>query len=153
MLTVPGMLAMPTTCLVTYDITSPKRLRRMHRALKKVAVPIQYSVFLGLFTSAGLVALRACISDIIDPARDDVRIYPLPRNCWQRRLGRPQLPQGVVLTMLPQGIGETANEGLARPDERPAPCASAACPVRGRSARGHVRRARTGQHRGIMLIR
>ena len=31
--------------LVAYDIASPRRLARVHRYLKRHAIPVQYSVF------------------------------------------------------------------------------------------------------------
>lgn len=140
-----------TTCLVTYDITSPKRLRRMHRALRRLAVPIQYSVFLGEFTAAGRAELRALIESIIDPAEDDVRIYPLPANCWQRRLGRASLPSGITLTLLPRAFRPAFGEPeLAEPAPEPRPEQPK---PRGRAVRAHERRARTGQQAGIRLIR
>lgn len=33
------------TYLVTYDVRSPRRLQRVHRALSKVGYSLQYSVF------------------------------------------------------------------------------------------------------------
>lgn len=143
-----------TTCLVTYDITSPKRLRRMHRALRRLAVPIQYSVFLGDFTAAGRAGLRALIEDIIDPAEDDVRIYPLPANCWQRRLGRASLPSGLTVTLLPREFRAAAGE----PSPVAAEASSPTTAAKGRSAGGRSIRlvqrcARTGLQGGIRLIR
>ena len=140
---------MTTICLVTYDIANPRRLRRMHRALRKIAAPIQYSVFLGRFTRAELSSLRALIHDIIDPEEDDVRIYPLPADGWQRRIGKPNLPEGVLFTMLPREFRHLAGPtqpATPPPNTKPAP-------IRGAAVRAEVRRARTGQQRGLFLIR
>ena len=34
----------PASWLVTYDISDKKRLTRIHKALKKEGIPVQYSV-------------------------------------------------------------------------------------------------------------
>jgi CRISPR-associated protein Cas2 len=138
--------------LLTYDIANPKRLGRLYRAMKKRAVPIQYSVFLARLTPARLADMRSMVLSIIDEREDDVRFYPLPTDGWQRRLGRTTLPAGLLLTMLPEGFrarqaGEQPAPGPLAQASRPATRANA-----GRSARAVKRQVQTGQRRGIMLI-
>lgn len=136
--------------LISYDIANPRRLARLHRALRKRAAAIQYSVFLGRFTEAGLAEVRAVISSIIDPAEDDVRIYPLPEGGWQRRLGRSSMPDGLLLTLLPPAFrGEPHQAPLVA--DRPVQPGDRAAPARPQPA-SIVRRVRTGQRRGIQLI-
>jgi CRISPR/Cas system-associated endoribonuclease Cas2 len=61
---------------VCYDITEPRRLARVWRAVREFAVPLQYSVFWTRLNDVGVdVALNA-IAAWIDPRRDDVRLYP-----------------------------------------------------------------------------
>jgi CRISPR-associated protein Cas2 len=92
--------------LVSYDVTNKKRLSRLHRALKKQAVSIQYSVFMAMFTPAQFEKCARVISLIIDQRTDDVRIYSLSPGSQQRRLGRSTLPAGVEFTPLPLAFRE-----------------------------------------------
>jgi len=140
------------TCLVSYDITAPRRLRRMYRALSKVAAPIQYSVFLGVFTDDGLRRLERLIEDLIDPRVDDVRVYPLPENVWMRRLGRASLPAGILLTLLPPGFREPS-AAPALPEAQPVEGPQVRpVPRMGRRAARQAARVRTGQRRGLVIL-
>ena len=47
----------PRGWLITYDITNPKRLVRLHRFLVKQATPVQYSVFHFEGSAAQMLAL------------------------------------------------------------------------------------------------
>jgi len=85
------------TWLIAYDITSPKRLGRVHRYLKTVAVPVQYSVFAAEETAQGIERIRNALAQEINPKTDDVRIYPLPKNLELHHYGRRPLPEGLLL--------------------------------------------------------
>lgn len=87
----------PCAYLIAYDIREPRRLSAIHRFLKRQATPIQYSVFVGRLSPSELVAVTRGLAARIDPSRDDVRIYPLPRGCRTIRLGVGFLPEGVTL--------------------------------------------------------
>jgi len=90
-----------STYLVCYDITeSQRRLARIRRRLVGVAVPLQYSVFVGTFTLAERRDVIAMLAATIDARRDDVRLYPVPQDPLVETLGRPVLPDGIV-TRLP----------------------------------------------------
>jgi len=82
--------------LIAYDIADPRRLARLHRFLKGEALALQYSVFFGRFTSAGIDRLEDEIAARIDPKEDDVRIYPLPADfqVWALGTSAP-LPEGI----------------------------------------------------------
>jgi CRISPR-associated protein Cas2 len=84
--------------LIAYDIADPKRLVRVHRYLKTVAVDVQYSVFAGLLSPRRMERVLREIDGRIHPREDDVRVYPLPQRCHAVTLGRQHLPQGVFLT-------------------------------------------------------
>jgi CRISPR-associated protein Cas2 len=84
------------TWLIAYDIRQPRRLSALHRLLKKHALAVQYSVFVGRFTRRGIRHLQAQISSIIAP-EDDVRLYPLPHRPDWVFYGRRPLPEGVYL--------------------------------------------------------
>lgn len=85
------------TWLIAYDITSPKRLARVHRYLKTVAVPVQYSVFAAEENEPGIRRIRDAIAQEINPKTDDVRIYPLPKNLEIYHYGRRTLPEGLQI--------------------------------------------------------
>lgn len=62
--------------IVSYDISDNKRLQKLARTLEKVAMRIQYSIF--LLSDASQEELYAVVNEIegiIDHDEDDVRIY------------------------------------------------------------------------------
>lgn len=85
------------TWLIAYDITCPRRLGRVHRYLKTIAVPVQYSVFAAEETTQGIQRIRDALAQEINPKTDDVRIYPLPNNLELHHYGRRALPEGLQL--------------------------------------------------------
>ncbi len=92
------------TYIIGYDITNPKRLGRIHRALKNHAVPLQYSLFL---LEGSQTDFHRCLDDILpllDRKSDDLRCYPLPKRGLRKRIGKPLLPEGIILTSLPEDI-------------------------------------------------
>lgn len=93
--------------LIGYDITNPKRLGRVHRALVSRATPIEYSIFLYIGSEKGLAECLAAVNAEIDPKTDDVRCYPLPSRGLQERIGRATLPEGIQWTGLPAPLSAT----------------------------------------------
>lgn len=87
--------------IICYDISCPRRLGRVHRLLKKHAVPLQYSVFYFHGTPRQLEHCLAQLQQLIDPRQDDLRAYPLPQRGLRVNLGRATLPEGVYLGKLP----------------------------------------------------
>lgn len=85
------------TWLIAYDITNPKRLARVHRYLKTIAVPVQYSVFAAEENEPGIRRIRDMIAQEINPKTDDVRFYPLPNNLEIYHYGRRTLPEGLQI--------------------------------------------------------
>ena len=83
--------------IIAYDIGEPKRLVRIHRYLKKLAMPIQYSVFLIECNAIQLQAVRDDLEEMIDPKRDDIRIYTLPLKPVIMTLGQQALSEGIYL--------------------------------------------------------
>ncbi len=80
--------------LLAYDIANPKRLTQVHRTVRSRGLPLQYSVFLIPGTAAAIDALLAELDGIIEPAEDDIRVYPLPRVLDVEHYGRQWLPAG-----------------------------------------------------------
>lgn len=83
--------------LITYDITDPRRLARLHRFLVRQATPVQYSVFHFEGSAAQMGRLMADIEARIAPGSDDVRGYQLPEHLSIDTLGRGSSPGGVLL--------------------------------------------------------
>lgn len=100
--------------LIAYDIADPRRLGRVHRLLKKVAVPIQYSVFLAWLNERQVAWLEEQLRGHIDARADDVRLYHLPVVAELTVAGRQWMPDGVYLFrngVAVQGMGaNTASE-------------------------------------------
>jgi CRISPR-associated protein Cas2 len=87
--------------LICYDIADPRRLARLHRFLRKRAVPVQYSVFI---FHGDARQLHRCVNDaaaLIDHKEDDLRAYPMPKRGFSARLGIPSLPEGIQWSGLP----------------------------------------------------
>jgi CRISPR-associated protein Cas2 len=75
--------------LITYDVstTTPagrRRLRRAAQACKDYGQRVQKSVFECLVGPAEWVLLRERLLEIIDPAEDSLRIYPLDADARSR---------------------------------------------------------------------
>ena len=81
--------------LIGYDISSPKRLQRVHRFLSRRAYALQYSLFLAVVTRAELDELLRGVATLIHPRRDDVRAWPLPENVKFHAIG-PGIPDGIL---------------------------------------------------------
>lgn len=90
-----------TDYIVCYDISDPRRLARVHRALKRQATPIQYSVFLLQGTERQLQDCLQKIELLIDRHTDDVRAYPLPQRGLRLSLGPSVMPGGTLWSELP----------------------------------------------------
>lgn len=87
--------------VICYDIANPKRLGRLHRYLKKIAVPLQYSVFLFVGDDRQLDRCLKHATSLIDEKEDDLRGYPLPARGFKARLGKPALPEGIQWSGMP----------------------------------------------------
>ena len=98
-------------CLIAYDIADPRRLARVARVVARSALRIQYSVYVAKLSPRQLRDLEAALRDVIDPAADDLRIYPLPARLDAVWYGRPTWPEGIQFES-PAWPGLT-NGGLA----------------------------------------
>lgn len=81
--------------MVCYDICHPNRLARVNRYLKKEGIPIQYSLFMLYTTGVGIRKVFAELAAIIDPSKDDVRAYPVPRQPWMITMGTELVPKDL----------------------------------------------------------
>ena len=90
--------------LIGYDICCPKRLQRVHRKMLRLAVPIQYSVFLLTGSERDLEQCLAELKPLINDREDDLRCYRLPSTGYKARLGTAVLPEGIFFTALPSAL-------------------------------------------------
>jgi len=100
--------------IICYDIACPRRLGRIHRCLKRVASPLQYSVFLFSGTEPQLQRCLATLEQLMDPRHDDIRAYPLPQRGLRWCLGRPALPAGIQWSGLPEPWQGSASQSGIR---------------------------------------
>lgn len=77
--------------LVCYDISDPKRLRKVARCCEDFGYRKQFSVFLCRISATDYVRLRSRLYDVIDLNEDQVLFIPLTESGLQRieALGRP----------------------------------------------------------------
>ena len=77
--------------LVCYDISDPKRLRKVATVCEDFGYRRQYSVFLCRLSPTDLVRLRSRLYDLIDLSADQVLFIPLCSKCVNaiEALGRP----------------------------------------------------------------
>ena len=61
--------------LICYDIKDPHRLKNVHKCVLKYAMSVQYSVYYGVLSIRDKRALIDQLMTLIDPSKDDVRIY------------------------------------------------------------------------------
>lgn len=87
--------------LIAYDVSDPRRLRRVARVLERRAVRCQLSVFLFRGTAAEVAALLDELAALIRPAEDVVQAWPVPPGVppdeYARGAVRPVRPAAVVL--------------------------------------------------------
>ena len=82
---------------MAYDIREPRRLRRVHRCLRKLGLPAQYSAFTVEADDTQITAHLDRLERLIDCRVDDLRAYHLPARCPVWRLGRQGWPDGLIL--------------------------------------------------------
>ncbi len=70
--------------LITYDITAPKRLQKMHRFLKEFGLNTQKSVFECDIDNIALKRIHRFCRDQLDLSTDAVRIYKICSGCLKK---------------------------------------------------------------------
>ena len=77
--------------IVAYDISDPKRLRKVARCCEDFGYRKQLSVFLCRVSATDFVRLRSRLYDIIDLTEDQVLFIPLTETCLRQMeaIGRP----------------------------------------------------------------
>jgi CRISPR-associated protein Cas2 len=77
--------------LVSYDISDPKRLRKVAHTCEDFGVRKQFSVFLARISATDFVRLRSRLYDMINLSEDQVLFIPLCPKCVNaiEAIGRP----------------------------------------------------------------
>lgn len=90
--------------LLGYDISDTKRLAKIYKKLCQYATPIQYSIFLYDGPKKRLLECIDEVLSIMHKKEDDFRVFQLPEQGIQWRLGKSFLPEGIYWTGLPAGL-------------------------------------------------
>lgn len=90
--------------IIGYDISDPRRLQHVYRAMLKHATPLEYSVFLLTGTERSRKRCLDELAALIDNDKDDLRCYPLPERGLQQRIGKATLPSGINWGCLPSEL-------------------------------------------------
>ena len=88
--------------LITYDIADRKRLGRLHRFVKKHAIPVQYSVYATQQSVAGIGRLASDLRAYIKAQEDDPRMPAILEDgeAWEAWLGERSAETGDVKAVL-----------------------------------------------------
>jgi len=87
--------------LITYDITDPKRLRKMHSFLKEYGLNTQKSVFECDIDENALRQIRKFCKEELDLSTDQVRIYKICSRCINKV---SVSGQGIKITKLDYAV-------------------------------------------------
>ncbi len=84
----------PGWYLVGYDVASPRRLKKVHRQLKKRGLAVQKSLFFVHARKREMEKLLDDLALLIQPREDDLRTYPItrPGDVWSAGRPIPTLP-------------------------------------------------------------
>lgn len=81
--------------LVCYDISGPRRLRRVHRLMRKWGMPLQYSVFYCRLSDRERRRLEYALEGLIEISKDDVRVYRIRGFYAIEYRGVGSLPENI----------------------------------------------------------
>lgn len=105
--------------ILAYDIADPKRLKKVHKQLKKWGIPLQYSVFTLDLSERSAKTLMAILERMTDSEHDDVRLYRMPQGQGEW-IGPSPIGEGIILTgvkstdmvrsMMKRGMGTPSEE-------------------------------------------
>ena len=84
--------------LIAYDISSNKRRTKLHKLLCGYGKWTQYSFFECHLDDKELVSLRHRLHQLLDPEKDNVRIYPLCQSCVEKveTIGSPPPKEDTI---------------------------------------------------------
>ena len=70
--------------LLTYDITEPRRLKRIHKFMKEFGLNTQKSVFECDIDDVGIKRIRRYCKEALELSSDSVRIYKICSRCLSK---------------------------------------------------------------------
>ena len=70
-------MAKPGWYLIAYDIADPRRLQRVHRLLKRHALPVQESVFFFRGHEGRMCRVLDEVAELMNLREDDLRAWPV----------------------------------------------------------------------------
>ena len=93
-------------CIIAYDISDPRRLRRVAKRLEAAAVRVQKSVFVFVGSRQELDDVTDDIMQLIDVSEDRVQVWPVNEGPGIRGFeAGTALPGSVAAVVLcPDGI-------------------------------------------------
>jgi CRISPR-associated protein Cas2 len=109
--------------LVCYDVSDPKRYRRLHKVMKGVGHAVQYSVFRCRLDDRELEQLRWKLAKIVD-ATDRLLVVDLCPSCARRVVARNHVegwaepPASFAIVGRQGSAGVTQNLRRPRADAR-----------------------------------
>ena len=83
--------------LLCYDVADPKRLQRVHRIISKNSTTFQYSVYFTHGTRREILQIIEQTEPLIDPGKDDLRVYPVLTTAKHYHFGRSMIADGIYL--------------------------------------------------------
>lgn len=87
----------PVELVVCYDIREQRRLRRVHRCMRRWGMPLQYSVFYCELTPRARRRMENDLRELIDERTDDIRVYGIKSLAQTQFIGSKPLPDGIDL--------------------------------------------------------
>ena len=96
---------MRSSYIVSYDITNPRRLQKVHKVMKGFGQHIQYSVFRCDLSDVDKVRMKARLSGLINHKEDQVLIIDLgpmegrAKDCIEH-MGKPYHPREIGATVV-----------------------------------------------------
>lgn len=76
----------PQLIVVAYDIAANKRRSKVAKTLERYGVRVNYSVFECVLLPAQIEKLKNELWALIKPSADIVLVYPLCKNCVDKRV-------------------------------------------------------------------
>jgi CRISPR-associated protein Cas2 len=73
--------------LICYDICDSKRLRKVHRTIRDLGVPIQFSIFELEIDNQQKLNLTASLKNIINETEDKITLYQINSQTKITHLG------------------------------------------------------------------
>ena len=81
--------------LICYDVADPKRLRRVFREVRDMALPVQKSVFVAKLTGEEVETLLGHLEECLDLEEDRLQVFALREITPRQSLGLSQATESI----------------------------------------------------------